>query len=64
MPEALLFSCEFCEIFKNTFFTEHLFVTVSLDLLYFHYHGYVIYLIIPVISENIIPIMSKVIRFF
>ena len=29
MPEALLFSCEFCEIFKNTFFTEHLLVTVS-----------------------------------
>ena len=26
MPETLahVFSCEFCEIFKNTFFTEHL----------------------------------------
>ena len=23
------FSCEFCEIFKNTFFTEHLWVTAS-----------------------------------
>ena len=24
-----LFSCEFCKIFKNTFFTEHLWATVS-----------------------------------
>ena len=24
-----MFSCEFCEIFKNTFFTEHLRVTAS-----------------------------------
>ena len=29
--EALtqVFSCEFCEIFKNTFFTEHLWATAS-----------------------------------
>ena len=26
---AQVFSCEFCEIFKNTFFTEHLRVTAS-----------------------------------
>ena len=24
-----VFSCKFCEIFKNTFFIEHLWVTVS-----------------------------------
>ena len=24
-----MFSCEFCEIFKNTFFTEHLRTTAS-----------------------------------
>ena len=27
---AQVFSCEFCEIFKNTFFTEHLRTTTSL----------------------------------
>ena len=27
---AQVFSCEFCEIFKNTFFTEHLQATASL----------------------------------
>ena len=26
---AQVFSCEFCEIFKNTFFTEHLRTTYS-----------------------------------
>ena len=26
---AEVFSCEFCEISKNTFFTEHLWVTAS-----------------------------------
>ena len=26
---AQMFSCEFCEIFKNTFFTEHLWTTAS-----------------------------------
>ena len=26
---AQVFSCEFCEIFKNTFFTEHLRLTAS-----------------------------------
>ena len=26
---AQMFSCEFCEIFKNTFFTEHLWATAS-----------------------------------
>ena len=26
---AQVFSCEFCEIFKNTFFTEHLWATIS-----------------------------------
>ena len=30
---AQMFSCEFCEIFKNTFFTEHLWVTVSVIIL-------------------------------
>ena len=25
----MVFSCEFCEIFKNTFLTEHLRATVS-----------------------------------
>ena len=28
---AQVFSCEFCEIFKNTFFTEHLRTTTSKD---------------------------------
>ena len=28
-PEV--FSCEFCEIFKNTFFTEHLRTTASVN---------------------------------
>ena len=27
---AQVFSCEFCEIFKNNFFTKHLLATVSL----------------------------------
>ena len=27
---AQVFSCEFCEIFKNTFFTEHLRTTASI----------------------------------
>ena len=27
---AQVFSCEFCEIFKNTFFTEHLWTTASI----------------------------------
>ena len=26
-----MFSCEFCEIFKNTFFTEHLQTTASVQ---------------------------------
>ena len=26
---AQVFSCEFCEIFKSTFFTEHLWTTAS-----------------------------------
>ena len=26
-----LFSCEFCEISKNTFFTDHILVTTSLN---------------------------------
>ena len=26
---AQVFSCEFCETFKNTFFTEHLWTTAS-----------------------------------
>ena len=25
-----MFSCEFCKIFKNTFFTEHLWMTASI----------------------------------
>ena len=28
---AQVFSCEFCEISKNTFFTEHLWTTASAD---------------------------------
>ena len=28
---AQVFSCEFCEIFKNTFFTEHLRMTASAE---------------------------------
>ena len=27
-----MFSCEFCETFKNTFFTEHLWMTVDSEL--------------------------------
>ena len=29
---AQVFSCEFCEIFKNTFFTEYIWMTASDDL--------------------------------
>ena len=29
---AQVFSCEFCEISKNTFFTEHLWTTTSVSL--------------------------------
>ena len=29
-PLVQVFSCEFCEISKNTFFTEHLWTTASL----------------------------------
>ena len=29
---AQMFSCEFCEIFKNTIFTEHLWVTASANV--------------------------------
>ena len=32
------FSCEFCEIFKNTFFTEHLWVSVSVKYQSFGLH--------------------------
>ena len=31
---AQVFSCEFCEIFNNTFFTEHLRVTASDSMFY------------------------------
>ena len=34
---ALVFSCEFCEISKNTFFTEHVWATVSAH--YAHWLG-------------------------
>ena len=27
--QAQVFSCEFCEIFKNTFLTDHLWITAS-----------------------------------
>ena len=29
LAEAQVFSCEFCEISKNTFFTEHVWATAS-----------------------------------
>ena len=29
---VILFSCEFCKIFKNTFYTEHLQVTASVKI--------------------------------
>ena len=32
---AQMFSCEFCEIFRNTFFTEHLWKTASIFLISF-----------------------------
>ena len=32
---AEVFYCEFCEIFKNTFFTEHLWTTASLHWFWF-----------------------------
>ena len=32
---AQLFSCEFCEISKNTFFTEHLWATASAGIYWF-----------------------------
>ena len=30
--QAQVFSCEFCEISKNTSFTEHLWATASVDV--------------------------------
>ena len=37
---AEVFFCEFCEIFKNTFFTEHLRATASVSLVIkkFNFH--------------------------
>ena len=32
--QAQVFSCEFCEIFKNTFFTEHPRTTASVEMLF------------------------------
>ena len=29
---AQVFSCEFCQIFKNIFFTEHIMVTLSVNV--------------------------------
>ena len=37
---AQVFSCEFCEIFKNTFFTEHLRTTASKILSAASFHRY------------------------
>ena len=31
---AQVFSCEFCEISKNTFFTEHVWTTASINILF------------------------------
>ena len=31
---AQVFSCEFCEIFKNTFFKEHVRATASVNIRY------------------------------
>ena len=39
-----VFSCKFCEIFKNTFFKEHLRATAS---------GYANYLVEDIIASNI-----------
>ena len=37
--DSQVLSCEFCEIFKNTFSTEHLWTTASISLdLYRHLH--------------------------
>ena len=45
---ALVFSSEFCEIFKNTFFTEHLWTTASV-LSHTHLDTHVHFLLILVI---------------
>ena len=45
------FSCEFCEIFKNNFFTEHLRATASMTLKYFS------------CSFNFLPIYSLIFTF-
>ena len=37
---ALVFSCKFCEIFRNTFFTEHLRATASGTLTYLELEAY------------------------
>ena len=47
---AQVFSFEFCKTCKNTFFTEHLWTTVS-DLSMFE-HDYIIYCPINRLSEN------------
>ena len=36
---AQVFSCEFCEISKNTFFTEHVWATASVPAHFFVYRG-------------------------
>ena len=35
---AEVFSCEFCKISKNTFFTEHLRVAASVSFTFYHRH--------------------------
>ena len=59
-----LFSCEFCEIFKSTFFTIPLWVTASLNCkqasysqFYFHRHFFIVN------HSQWLEIFSKVIQF-
>ena len=63
--EAEVFSCEFCEIFTNTFFTEHLWTTASVTWKELSFHKatlwftfFFIYFLLIVFLFNI-PIMPK-----
>ena len=61
-----MFSCEFCEISKNTFFTEHLWVTASILIIIVIIIGVIIifYLfeLFEVIQTNWFPCSKKLIQ--
>ena len=59
---AQVFSCEFCKIFKNTFFTEHILATASahvMNLLLFLILESVNMIIVLICCKNMTIIFSK-----